>query len=263
MNAEQLFHDGKLDEAVVQVSHELRETPTDDRRRTFLVELLCLNGQWDRAGRILDGMQGFQGRHAAIYRQLLRAEEKRRHFLQGDGAPQILCEETARLQLAPYQEAAQALERGDDERAFALLDDAEIRRPRVAGKRAEKAFADIRDADDRFAPVLEFLSGEEYSWVPFAVLRTLRVQAPRHPFDLIFVPVLLDVGKGPTTGFVPVRYPGSEQAAQPAVRLGRQTTTVSGSGVRCLGQRILSLDDEMVPFLQLNSLHTVPAGPGS
>ena len=54
MNAQELFQAGKLNEAVQALGAELRDNPTDVRRRTFLFELLCFAGEYDRAEKQLD-----------------------------------------------------------------------------------------------------------------------------------------------------------------------------------------------------------------
>src|SRR2546430_651276 len=50
----ELFRTGKLDEAVTALGAELRDNPTDTKRRTFLFELLCFQGQYDRAEKHLN-----------------------------------------------------------------------------------------------------------------------------------------------------------------------------------------------------------------
>ena len=61
MNSRELYRAGKLDEAVQALGSELRNDPTDTRRRTFLFELPCREsglagvgtqtGHWGRPGR--------------------------------------------------------------------------------------------------------------------------------------------------------------------------------------------------------------------
>ncbi len=53
-NAKQLFQAGRLQEAVQALSAELRNHPEDSKRRTFLFELLCFSGEYDRAEKQLD-----------------------------------------------------------------------------------------------------------------------------------------------------------------------------------------------------------------
>ena len=54
MNARELFQAGKLNEAVQALGVEVRDNPTDVRRRTFLFELLCFQGEYDRAEKHLN-----------------------------------------------------------------------------------------------------------------------------------------------------------------------------------------------------------------
>ena len=49
MTAKQLFQAGQLNEAIKALGAEVRDNPTDPRRRTFLFELLCFAGEYDRA----------------------------------------------------------------------------------------------------------------------------------------------------------------------------------------------------------------------
>src|SRR5690606_2155784 len=49
MTAKQLFQAGQLNEAMKALAAEVRDNPTDPRRRTFLFELLCFAGEYDRA----------------------------------------------------------------------------------------------------------------------------------------------------------------------------------------------------------------------
>ena len=54
MTATELYKAGKLSEAIQAISAEVREHPTDVRRRTFLFELLCFAGDFGRAEKHLN-----------------------------------------------------------------------------------------------------------------------------------------------------------------------------------------------------------------
>ena len=54
MNARELYQAGQLTEAVQALGAEIRENPTDTKRRTFLFELLSFAGDYDRALKQLD-----------------------------------------------------------------------------------------------------------------------------------------------------------------------------------------------------------------
>ncbi len=49
MNSKEIFQAGKLADAIKTLGAEIREIPSDKQRRTFLFELLCFAGEFDRA----------------------------------------------------------------------------------------------------------------------------------------------------------------------------------------------------------------------
>jgi len=54
MSPQELYRAGRLTDAIKALSAELRDNPTDIRRRTFLFELLCFAGEYDRADKQLE-----------------------------------------------------------------------------------------------------------------------------------------------------------------------------------------------------------------
>ena len=77
MTAKELFQAGKLKEAVQALSAELRDNPTDARRRTFLFELLCFSGDFDRAEKHL-GILSEAGPSSEMGRAALSRRDGRR-----------------------------------------------------------------------------------------------------------------------------------------------------------------------------------------
>ena len=146
MKARELFQAGKLDEAIEALGVELRDNPLDAQRRTFLFELLCFAGKFDRAEKQLDvlaraGAQAEAG--TLLYRAALSAERVREHmFATGDfpGAP------------APGP---------------------------VAGTLNGRPFSAIEDADPRLGARLEVIAGGRYLWIPFAHLAAIRLEPPK------------------------------------------------------------------------------------
>jgi len=54
MNPKELYQAGRLNDAIKALSAELRDNPTDTKRRTFLFEMLCFAGEYDRADKQLE-----------------------------------------------------------------------------------------------------------------------------------------------------------------------------------------------------------------
>lgn len=58
MNATELLRAGQLNQAIQALGAELRDHPSDARRRTFLFELLCFAGEFERAAKHLAVLAG-------------------------------------------------------------------------------------------------------------------------------------------------------------------------------------------------------------
>ncbi|MGH9761485.1 MAG: tetratricopeptide repeat protein, partial [Blastocatellia bacterium] len=52
--AEDLLTSGKLRSAIQELTAAVKSDPVDSKLRTFLFELFCFAGEWDRAERQLD-----------------------------------------------------------------------------------------------------------------------------------------------------------------------------------------------------------------
>ena len=82
MNAEQLFRAGKLNEAISALGSLLRDRPDDLKNRTFLFELLCFAGEFERAEKQLNIIEeagkkeSEKASASAILQTLVRADRK-------------------------------------------------------------------------------------------------------------------------------------------------------------------------------------------
>ena len=80
MNSQELFRAGQLADALKALSAEVRDNPTDARRRTFLFELLCFAGDYERADKQLECWVKRDRRvklGVLLYRSALYAERQR------------------------------------------------------------------------------------------------------------------------------------------------------------------------------------------
>jgi len=228
MNANDLLRAGRLSEAIQALNEEVRQAPADAQKRTFLFELLCFAGEYDRAERQLDALSNDNKNvqmGALLYRAALAAERVRHKFFQqGD-----------------YKNHAAAAEQ-------------------VAGMLNGGAFQTIGDADPRIGSRLEVLAGGDYLWIPFEQIASIRMQPPKRLRDLLWAPVLLQTGpecKHRDLGevLVPVIYPGSFRHEDENVRLGRATTWAEQDDSELpFGQKLLLVDGEEVPFLEIREL---------
>jgi type VI secretion system protein ImpE len=229
MNARQLFEAGKLDEAIEALSAELRDHPADAQRRTFLFELLCFAGNYDRAEKHLDYLaqaSADAAMGALLYRSSLHAERiRQRMFKEGD------------LPLAAPSSA-------------------EIR-----GALNGKRFETLEDADPRIGARLEIFAAGQYTWIPLAQIASLRIEAPKRLRDLLWIPALVRTGpefRGEELGevLIPALSPLSYEHADDNIRLGRATEwqELADGRFAPIGQKLLLADDEDIPFLEIREL---------
>ena len=236
MKARELYQAGKLNEAIQSLQAELRDSPSDVARRTFLFELLCFAGEYDRAEKHLDVLAGASVDSATgslLYRAALAAERSRNSlFEKGDypGAP------------------------ADS--------------PPIRGSLNGQPFESIEDADLRIGQRLEVFAAGQYMWLPMAHVASVEMQAPKRLRDLLWIPALVKTGpafRGTELGevLIPALSPFSFQHPDVAVRLGRATVWSEpepGNPVP-FGQKTLLVDGEDFPLLEVRSLEIAAAEP--
>jgi type VI secretion system protein ImpE len=223
--AKELFSAGKLNEAIDELVREVKANPTDPAKRTFLFELSCFAGDWERAERQLDVI-GHQSAEAElgvmVYRANMKAEVERRRVFAEGVQPHFLSEPPAYVDL--HVAALSQIIRGEIAEARATLDRAEEQRPAIAGKLDGQEFQDFRDYDDRIGPVLELIVKDKYVWLPFEQIRRMDITPPRQLRDMLWASARIEALDG-TIGevYVPTLYPGTYDSENDQVRLGRMT----------------------------------------
>jgi type VI secretion system protein ImpE len=231
--ARELYTAGRLDAAIELLGAELRSNPADAQRRTFLFELLTFAGEYDRAEKQLAvlaraGSQAEAG--TLLYRAALQGERVREHMFATGDFPSTP---------APGP---------------------------VAGTLNGRPFVSIADADPRVGARLEVLAGGRYLWLPFAHLSAVRVEAPQRLRDLRWSPARL--ATGPSVRdldlgevLLPALTPGAWRHTDPEIRLGRATDwdELPDGEFAPVGQKLLRVDDALVPLLEVRELVITPA----
>jgi len=241
MTAKELYQAGKLDEAVQALSAELRNDPTDARRRTFLFELLCFAGDYDRAEKQLDVLAQSNkdaDMGALVYRAALHAERLRQELFQKRDFP---TGGAASAEAAPLK-----------------------------GLLNGKPFSSIEDADPRVGERLEVFAAGAYLWIPLQHVASVEIPAPKLLRDLLWTPALVRTGpsfKGTELGEVllPVLSPFSWKHSDGNIRLGRATEwqeEENGEAIP-IGQKMFLVDDEEIPILEIRKLEFVSAEAGA
>lgn len=165
MEAHQLLKAGKLQDAIFTLQTHLAEAPSDHQAQTFLFELICFTGDFDRAESQLNQLaqeEDHPHSEAGIsrYKDVLRAERRRQALFANQQHPRQLV--------------------NGGQTAF-------------RGSLNGEEFLSFSDADPRIGDKLEIFSTGEYFWIALSDVRRMKVPAPRRLRDLLWLPVQLHV----------------------------------------------------------------------
>ena len=222
------YRDGQLQLAITALGDELKKQPLDVKRRTFLFELLCFAGEYERASKQLDVLSDASKEAAAgalLYRAALHAERIRQEMFAKNELP------------------------------------LGTTHPAPAGTLNGKEFTSFEDADPRIGAHLEAFIAGSYTWIPLAYVESVEIQAPKKLRDLLWAPAILhttddfrltDLGEV----LIPALSPLSWKHPDDAVRLGRASAWGEDEkyGAVPFGQKLLMHGEEEVPFLELRNL---------
>lgn len=237
MNANELYKAGRLDEAIQALSTALRSNPMDAQRRVFLFELLCFAGEYDRAEKQI-AMVAQESKESAggalLLRSAVHAQRTRERMFEDNEIP------------TAHHAAAG-----------------------ITGTLNGQPFSSLTDADPRIGPRLEVFAAGQYTLLPWAQIASVRMAAPAKLRDLLWAAGTVRTGpefRGEDLGEVllPVLTPETAKHPDAEVRLGRVTVweELPGGGEAPAGQKMLLVDGEEFPFLEIRELD-ITATPNS
>lgn len=263
--AEQAVKNGDPTAALQTLQDQVRRNPSDARLRTFLFQLLCVVGQWDRALNQLNVAAELDPgalAMAQMYREALQCERLRAEVFGGKRSPVIFGEPPQWMALLIESLLVRGTERNAEsqplrERAF---EDA----PPTTGSIDGQPFEWIADADMRLGPVCEAVINGRYYWIPFDRLSRIDLEAPVDLRDVVWMPAHFQFANGgESVGLIPTRYPDSENSDDPQVRLARKTIwrEEAPDVFVGLGQRVLATDSGEHAIMDLRTI-VLGAGAG-
>jgi type VI secretion system protein ImpE len=261
MDARETLRAGDPHGALAALKQEVRKAPRDVRLRTFLFQLFCVVGEWDRALTQLAAAAELDAATepmAQTYRAAIRCEMLRARVFAGTRTPTVFGQPEPWIPL--LVEANRLLAAGHPAEAAELREQAFEQAPTVAGTLDETDFAWIADADPRLGPMLEAIVDGKYWWVPLHRIRSVRIDPPADLRDQIWMPasfVWSTGGEG--VGFIPTRYPGLAADADAALLLARRTEWEERDGwFLGRGQRVLATDAVETALMDIRRIDIAP-----
>jgi len=257
LTARDALREGDARAALEQLKQEVRKAPRDVALRTFLFQMFCVFGEWERAANQLTTVSELDPialPMAQAYRATIRCEMLRSRVFAGARTPTIFADPEPWMSL--LVEANRVLAAGKPAEAARLRDDAFEQAPAVGGSIDGQDFEWIADADTRLGPMLEAIVDGKYYWVPFHRMRTLEIEPPADLRDQVWMPAHFVWGNGGESyGFIPTRYPGSELAEDATLALSKRTEwQENGEWFLGLGQRMLTTDAAELALMDIRRI---------
>jgi len=245
---------------------EVRQAPRDARLRTFLFQLFCVTGEWDRALNQLALAGTLDPACASMvqtYEIAIRCEVLRGKIFRGQRSPTVLGEPGPWFPL--LIEATRLLATGEPGRAAQLRDQAFDQAPPRPATLDGIAVEWVADADPRLGPAIEAIVDGRYVWIPYDRIATITQDPPQDLRDQVWMPARFTwTNNGNANGLIPTRYPGTTApgvTASPddALLLARRTDWIEQDGWSLpIGQRMLVTDAAETALMDLRRLQFDP-----
>jgi type VI secretion system protein ImpE len=214
---------GNLTGAAQSALNLVKTNPTNVTARTFLFELSCFSGEWERAEKQLDVI-GHQDANAMIgsliYRQNLKAERDRMNLFSHGTRPE------SAMRFPEYVEdllkANELVREGKTGEARLLLDSVEENRPAFPCTVNGEAFSDFRDYNELTMCIFEVLIKDSYVWLPFEQVVKIEFLERKSLRDIYWPQAQVEMTNG-TNGemFFPSLYVNTWKSGDDKLRLGR------------------------------------------
>jgi type VI secretion system protein ImpE len=202
--ATELFAAGELRQAIAVQRAIAARRPDDPAAGLLHFELLAAAGLTESALAALKAIVTDDDTWKPAFRKLLKAAAKR----EANARPQSPVDVPDYV--TDLRKATVALKAGDAIRALRAVDRANSRAPDLRGTLDGEPFEGLRDGDDRTAFVLEFFCDGAFIWVPFAAIKSLRLDDPAGPLDHVYRPALVRLTTGESlVGHVPLVAAGT------------------------------------------------------
>ena len=246
MTPYEAFAAGRLGEAVELQEALVRAEPKAVSPRVALIELLLFTGELEDIRShlsIIDSDDPAWPKTRQTFRSLARSEGLRRRGRLFDIVPR-----PAPNHARARWRAVKSLREGEAARALKWIDRADAISPAIRGFIDGREFDELRDADDRFASVLEAFTDGVCVWCPWEAVRRVKIAPAKFALDRFarFAEVRLKNGDEHQL-YLPLLYPGSHEADD-AFATGMQTDHLCPDcgPVRCIGGKELIVDGEEI-----------------
>jgi type VI secretion system protein ImpE len=236
--------EGRLKDAIAIQEAAVVAEPSDPAKRRLLIDLLAFAGQFDAALEHLAKIESTEPEWHEIERNFHLLCHSERFRSVEDHKP-LFHPETLSKHATQRWLAINAIRQAQPEEAVQHIDAADDTTPEVWGFLDGQEFEGLRDADDRFASILEAFRGGEYHWFAWEAIRKVELAPASVLLDQLYRPATVTMkDNGNFSVHLPLVYPGSYQFDD-SFALGTETDHIcpDGGPTRCIGGKLLLVGD--------------------
>ncbi|AWB01638.1 protein of avirulence locus [Vibrio harveyi] len=249
--------EGQLQQAITLLIEEIKSAPKDASLRSSFIELLCINGDLERADdQLIQSIKLFPEylAGASQLRHLVKAAQARKDFSEGAATAQFVEGDSKVNEL--IIELNLAIKNKDYESGYELAQQLEKGRTTKRFSQNGSMTDEVRDIDDRLSGYVElFSTAGNYFLVPIKNIKYLEVKDPSSLLENVWRPVEFDIeGLGEGEGHMPLTYIDSSTDAQ---KLAKETDWIQLGASELFvgsGQKCWLVGDKAVPIFELNQL---------
>jgi type VI secretion system protein ImpE len=236
--------EGRLADAIAIQEAAVVAAPGDPAFRRLLIDLLAFAGRFDDALEQLAEIKSPEPEWPEIERNLLRLFRSERLRSIDSRKPHIHPEPPPKHASRRWL-AMKAIRQLRPDDAVRCIDAADTVTPAVWGFLDGQEFEGLRDADDRFASVLEAFRGGDYLWFAWEEVRKVHLDPATVLLDQLYRPATVTLKNNTTYSVhLPLVYPGSCRADD-SFALGTETDHIcpDSGPTRCVGGKLLLVGD--------------------
>lgn len=258
MSEKKMLFSGTISDNLENLKEKIRKDPARPELRTYLFQLLCVIGEYERAMTQLNitaDMDEENKLMAQACGPLLNCEVLRQEIFNGRHSPLVFGEPEKWMGLM-----IQALildGKKEHEAAKKIREKAIDLAEPICGSINGEPFEWLADADSRLGPVLEIIVEGRYYLAAMSNIKKIAIGEPSDLRDVIWLPVsVVWKNDGQSVGFIPTRYQGSVESKEDEVLLGKKTLwrQVYKDVFFGQGQRMLATERQDYPIMDVRQI---------
>lgn len=246
----------KLTDCISYIETQLKEDPLNVSLKSSLIELLCINGELERADKQLNNIVQKHPDYligASNLRQLIRAEQSRQDCLIGKSVPSVFTELDAHIEA--FMKLRVEMNQDDKQNLSNTSVTLENERPKVSVKLNEHDVAEIRDLDDTLGGFIEIFGTDgKYYIAQLSNIDYIHFKPVQSLIEQVWRRVELSIKDGPCgEAHIPLVYANSGTDAE---KLGRETDwqEITTEVITGVGQKMWFVNDQAMPMSDFRTL---------